>query len=130
MKVKYEYMNLGDNVEASIYWLVYLSNGTLFHFQREKTARQVWTPQSKFEGVRRIMVYFLKNDGTPAPPTGTIPQTGNAVPPTTPAGGVPQAANTSAANASKPGVVPNTKVPTPDAKDSVPDAKGPSAAGK
>lgn len=43
------------------------------YFQKDKTARQIWTPESKFEGVRRIMVYFLKNDGTPAPPTANAP---------------------------------------------------------
>ncbi|VDN07374.1 unnamed protein product [Thelazia callipaeda] len=37
--------------------------------EKDKTARQVWTPESKHEGVRRIMAYFLKNDGTPAAPT-------------------------------------------------------------
>uniref|UniRef100_A0A915PKY1 Major sperm protein n=1 Tax=Setaria digitata TaxID=48799 RepID=A0A915PKY1_9BILA len=43
----------------------------------DKTARQVWTPQSKFEGVRRIMVYFLKGDGTPAPSTEVAAHTAN-----------------------------------------------------
>ncbi|KAM3727388.1 Uncharacterized protein ACO02O_04052 [Dirofilaria immitis] len=53
--------------------------------EKEKTARQVWTPQSKFEGVRRIMVYFLKKDGTPIPPTVTTQPTG-----ITPTGGTTQ----------------------------------------
>uniref|UniRef100_A0A0R3RZW0 Major sperm protein n=1 Tax=Elaeophora elaphi TaxID=1147741 RepID=A0A0R3RZW0_9BILA len=61
--------------------------------EKEKTARQVWTPESKFEGVRRVMVYFLKSDGTPAPPTG------NAPPASAPAGGAAQVAGTAAAAA-------------------------------
>ncbi|CAG9535491.1 unnamed protein product [Cercopithifilaria johnstoni] len=85
--------------------------------EKEKTARQVWTPESKFEGVRRIMVYFLKNDGTAATPTGgNIVQTGNAPPASAPAGGATQAAATPAANAPTPALAADTKQPVADAK--------------
>lgn len=90
---------------------VCLSNDALFYFQKEKTARQVWTPQSKFEGVRRIMVYFLKNDGTPATPTGSTPQASNV-----PAGGAAQASNTPAASAPAPASAPDAKEPPAAAK--------------
>ncbi|VBB27669.1 unnamed protein product [Acanthocheilonema viteae] len=89
--------------------------------ETEKTARQVWTPQSKFEGVRRIMVYFLKGDGTPAPPTDNA---------ALPAGGGAQAAATPAANASTPVAAPDTKQPAADAKEAAADAKESPAAAK
>uniref|UniRef100_A0A1I8EZE5 Major sperm protein n=1 Tax=Wuchereria bancrofti TaxID=6293 RepID=A0A1I8EZE5_WUCBA len=100
-------------------------------FKKEKTARQVWTPQSKFEGVRRIMVYFLKNDGTPVPPTGNIPQTGDTLPATVSAGGATaQVADTPAANAPAPAAVPDAKASAADEKATAPDAKGPSTVTK
>ncbi|VDK67107.1 unnamed protein product [Onchocerca ochengi] len=57
--------------------------------EKEKTARQVWTPQSKFEGVRRVLVYFLKNDGTLAPPTAGASRTDNVQAASTPTGSAP-----------------------------------------
>ncbi|KAK6112841.1 MSP (Major sperm protein) domain family protein [Brugia pahangi] len=100
--------------------------------EKEKTARQVWTPQSKFEGVRRIMVYFLKNDGTPVPPTGNKPQTGDTLPATVPTGGATaQVADTPAANASAPAAVPDAKASgTADEKATATDAKGSSTVTK
>ncbi|VDK77039.1 unnamed protein product [Litomosoides sigmodontis] len=92
--------------------------------EKEKTARQVWTPQSKFEGVRRIAVYFLKSDGTPAPPTGNTVQTGNAPSADAPLpGGAAQAASAPAAS------VP-AAVAAADAKQPADGAKGAAAGGK
>ncbi|VDM32192.1 unnamed protein product [Toxocara canis] len=80
------------------------------HFQRNKTARQVWTPQSKAEGVPRVLVFFEKNDGTPA----TIAPA--PLPP-------PAQLNAPAAGplATAPSVTPRSGTPTP------PPATGPSA---
>lgn len=41
-------------------------------FQQNKTARQVWTPQSKAEGVHRVLVFFEKNDGSSAATTPLV----------------------------------------------------------
>ncbi|MCP9264988.1 Major sperm protein [Dirofilaria immitis] len=57
--------------------------------EKEKTARQVWTPQSKFEGVRH---------GTPIPPTVTTQPTG-----ITPTGGTTQVAATTGSTPTPPG---------------------------
>ncbi|KHN84650.1 Uncharacterized protein R05D3.5 [Toxocara canis] len=58
--------------------------------EKEKTARQVWTPQSKPEGVRRVLVFFEKNDGTPAA-TPPPPPPGAPAPGAPPAAGKPPA---------------------------------------
>uniref|UniRef100_A0A0M3HMM6 Major sperm protein n=1 Tax=Ascaris lumbricoides TaxID=6252 RepID=A0A0M3HMM6_ASCLU len=40
--------------------------------EQNKTARQVWTPQSKAEGVHRVLVFFEKNDGSSAATTALV----------------------------------------------------------
>lgn len=72
------------------------------------------------------MVYFLKNDGTPAPPTGNTAQTGNAPPASaSPSGGTAQAANVPA-----PAAAADAKQPAEDAKGAAADGKELPAAAK
>lgn len=94
------------------------------HFQKNKTARQVWTPQSKAEGVHRVLVFFEKNDGSPAAttpvaiaPPAAAPATGGPVAPAKApinAAGAPAAAPP--AQAAKPPAAPAAAAPPISAK--------------